>query len=1100
MPSKLSSSAVLCLLAARCVWGQAVTGSLVGTIQDQTGAVVPNAKVTLTETQTAVSRVTNSNQSGNYSFTNLPAGAYKVEVEQAGFRKAVKSGLDVLVNSTVRADVDLQTGQVNESIDVTAETAILQTDRSDTGRKIETRQLADMPLTYNRNFQGLVNLVPGAIRAFRPHSEFFNAQDSLSTRVNGQSRLSNNVQLEGVDNNHRTGLLTALIPPIEALQAVDITTSNYEAELGRAGGAVMNVNFKSGTNELHGSVFEFNRVSRLGARSFFATRKPVTTYNQFGFTIGGPIFKNKTFFFGDYQGLRDRRGDIHRGTIPTAEFRRGDLSRLPAGTAATQVYDPATGNADGTGRLPMAGNIIPANRISPIAARILGFIPAPNLAGSTNFETSTTRIKDADSFDIKLDHNLGDNDKIAIRHSFQKPKIFEAPLYGVQGGGFRDFAGTGIQESHNAQVNYTHIFTPTIISELRVGFMYYRNNADNADRGTKTASEIGIPGVNVSDFTGGISNIVINGLSNPVVGYSPSLPWERGEQNFNFIANVTWIRGNHTIKVGADHRRNRDELLQNQTFSPRGRFAFVEGTTQLRGTAGVANSPAGLSNAFASFLLDRPNQSGRDLPIVFPAYLQKPFFTYVQDKWQVNPKLTLDLGLRHEMWPPAIPRVRGGFANYNPANNTLEVAGVGNVPLNLGRKNYYTNFAPRFGAAYRHNDKTVVRMGYGISFAPLVDNGYAFNFPVRENNVLNANSAFEAAGSMAQGFPAFVPFPIPDSGIIQIPRTGGLAALSGAHNYVRPDVRESYVQSWNIAVQRMLPKQLTLEVAYVGNHGVGIMATQNLNAGLVAGAGAAGQPLNIQFGRTAATNNIYFGTHTNYNSAQVKLDRRFANGFALTTAYTWAKALDVSGADNGGLWVHINPERNRAVADGNRTHVFVQSYIYELPFGKGKPYLNAGPGKWLLGGWQLNGILTVMTGEPFNLSVPGSVINAPSNANTPNMNGAWKTPKVVGPEASSFWFDPALFSQPASNTFGALGRNRLTGPGFFHLDFSTFRKFEVSERIKVEFRAEAFNLSNTPKFNNPNGDITSPNFGKVTGVNGEPNGPRVMQLGLKMVF
>jgi hypothetical protein len=949
-----------------------------------------------------------------------------------------------------------------------------------------------MPLTYNRNFQSLLNLVPGAIRAFRPHSEFFNSQDSLSTRVNGQSRLSNNVQLDGVDNNHRTGLLTALIPPIEALQAVDITTSNYEAELGRAGGAVTNVSFKSGSNEMHGSVFEFNRVSRLGARSFFATRKPTTTYNMFGFTIGGAIFKNKTFYFGDYQGVRDRRGDIHRATIPTAEFRAGNLARLPNGAVAAQIYDPATGNVDGTGRLPLAGNLVPAARISPISRRILDLIPAPTFVGlSTNFETATVRKKDTDAFDIKLDHNFTDSDKFNIRHSFQRPKVFDPPLYSVKAGGFRDFAGTGIQESHNSQVNYTRIFSPTLIAELRVGFMYYRNNADNADRNLRTAEEIGIRGVNVSNFTGGISNIVINGLSNPVVGYSPSLPWERGEQNFNYILNVTKIRANHTIKAGIDYRRNRDELLQNQTFSPRGRFTFSEGLTQLRGAA--ANSPTSVANSFGAFLLDLPNQYGRDLPLIFPTFLQNPLFTYVQDKWQVNKKLTVDLGLRHEWWPPAKPRVVGGFSNYNPDNNTLEVAGLGNIPMNLGRKAYKTSFAPRFGAAYRHNDKTVMRMGYGLSWAPLVDNGYAFNFPVRENNAFNANSAFEAAGSMAGGFPPFRPFVVPSNGIITSPP-------ESTFNIIQRDVRESYIQSWNITVQRVLPKNFTMEAAYVGNHGVGIKATYNANAGIVPGAGAAGRPLRNRFNRLADSNNIYFGTSTTYHALQTKFDRRFSGGFMMTTAYTFSKAIDWSGSDNGGLGNYIVPARNRAVADGHRAHVFVQSYIYELPFGKGKPMANSGPLAWVVGGWQVNGLLTVMAGEPFNLSVPGSVINAPGNVNSPNQLTPFRRIKTVGPEASSFWFDTSSFAQPAASTFGSLGRNRLIGPGFSNLDFSLFRKFDITERAKVEFRVESFNISNTPHFNNPTGDITSPNFGKVTGVNGEPNGPRAIQFGLKAVF
>lgn len=1017
-------------------------------------------------------------------------------MELQGFRKTVREGLDVLVNSTLRADVELQPGGVSEVVNVTGEVALLQTDRTDTGRKIETRQLADLPLAYNRNFQSLLNLVPGATRSFRPHSEFFNVQDSLSTRVNGQSRLANNVQLEGVDNNQRTGLLTAMIPPIEALQTVDVTTSNYEAELGRAGGAVTNVNFKSGTNEMHGSVFEFNRVSRLGARNFFALSKPVTTVNNFGFTLGGPIRKNKLFYFGDYQGIRDRRGDIHRATIPFANFRRGDLNMQ---SRATAVYDPGSGTAEGLNRTQFPNNQIPASRISPIASRILALVPAPiNATESINFETATVRQKDTNGGDIKVDYQISDKDRISVRYSIQRSKIFDPPLYGVKGGGFRDFAGTGIQKAYNGAVNYTRVWSPTLITEVRTGIMYYRNNADNADKALRTAEELGIPGVNVSDFTGGIPNIIINGFTNPTVGYSPSLPWERGETNLNFIVNNTKTLGNHTIKFGVDYRRNRDELLQNQTFSPRGRFNFTEGNTLLvtRNATGAlqASSTQTVANAFGSFLLDQPNQMGRDLPLIFPTFLQRPFYSYVHDKWQFNQKLTLDIGLRHELWPPSVPRVKGGFSNFIPFTNSLVVAGVGANPLNMGRKNYKTNFAPRLGAAYRASDKLVVRMGYGISFIPLSDNGYAFNFPVRENNSFAALSAFVPAGSMQAGFPAFRPAPIPSDGIIR-------NAPASVFNYVRPDVREGYVQSWNVAVQRQLPLQLVAEVAYVGNKGTGVMAVENMNPGLVIGAGAAGQPFNTPaFGnRRDAINNIYNSTSSNYHSLQTKLDRRFNNGFALTTAYTWGKAIDAAAADNGGLWVYINPRRNRARADADIRHVFVQSYIYELPFGKGKKHLSTGAPAWILGGWQLNGVLTLQTGTPFNVGAPGAIINAPGNAQTADLVRPYSTPKAIG--TSGFWFDPAAFAQPAANTFGNLGRNVLSGPGLGNLDFSLFRKFDVTERFKVEFRAEAFNATNTAKFNNPSTDITNPaNFGRVLGAQGAPNGPREIQFGLKVTF
>jgi hypothetical protein len=1071
---------------------QAVNGTLVGTVTDSTGGVVANAKVTLTAIQTGIAAANQTNQSGNYSFPNLAPGQYRVEVELAGFRKAIVEPVDVLVNSIARADMVLQPGQVSESVQVTAEASVLQTDRADTGRKLETRTLSDMPLAYNRNFQSLVNLVPGATRSFRPHSEFFNPQDSLSTRVNGQSRLSNNVQLDGVDNNHRTGLLTAMIPPIEALQTVDVTTSNYEAELGRAGGAVMNVNFKSGTNQMRGSVYEFNRVSRLSARPFFANSKPVTTVNNFGFTLGGPIIKNRLFYFVNYQGIRDRRGDFHQGTIPTMSFRQGDLNW----SRGTDIYDPQTGNADGTNRTPFPNRTIPTARISPIATRLLALIPAPTVASELqNFQTSTVRRKDTDGGDGKVDWQITDKDRVSVRYSRQYSTVFEPPLYGERGGGFRDFAGTGTQNAQNGAVNYTRVWGPTFVTEVRAGIMYYRNVAENSDIRLKTAEEIGIPGVNVSDFTGGISSIVINGFSNPTVGYSPSLPWDRGETNLNFIVNNTWVRGNHTIKFGVDYRRNRDELLQNQTFNPRGRFNFTEGTTVLavRNAAGqlTNGSAQSFSNSFASFLLDAPNQMGRDLPLIFPTQIQKPWFTYIQDTWQVNPKLTLNIGLRHELWPPQTPRVAGGFSNFNPFTNSLEVAGVGNNPLNMGRKTYLNGFAPRFGIAYRWNDKTVLRGGYGISYAPLADNGYAFNFPVRENNSFQAASAFVTAGAMRTGFPPFVPFPVPPSGIIN-------PAPASIFNYVRLDVREAYIQSWNFAVQRQLPGQLALEVAYVGNKGTGVTGVLNMNPGLVIGAGANGQPFNIAFGRRDAINNIYFGTSSNYHSMQTKLDRRFTNGFALTTAYTWAKAIDQTGADNGGFRYYINPERNRARADGDVRHVFVQSYIYELPFGKGKPYLTSGFASWLAGGWQINGIMTVQTGGPFNLSVPGGIVNAPANANDPNIIGQYSTPKGVGTHTT--WFDPAVFVQPAAGTFGNIGRNTFSGPGLFNLDASLFRRFAFTERWVLEFRAESFNFTNTPKFNNPNGDITSPNFGKVVGAQGPPNGPREFQLGLKLLF
>jgi hypothetical protein len=332
----------------------------------------------------------------------LEPGVYRVSVEQAGFRTAVKDKIDVLVNTTVRADLTLQPGAITESITITADAAMLQTDRSDTGRKIEAVQLQSLPLTYNHNFQSMLNLVPGTTRAFQPHSEFFNSQGALTTQVNGVAREGNNVQFEGVDNNQRTGLLTVLIPPMEALQTVDVSTSNYEAELGRAGGAVTNIALKSGTNDLHGGVYWYNAVSRLGARETFQPSKPVTTYNYAGFNVGGPIIRNRTFFFGDFLAVRDRRGDGYIITVPTTTFRTGDFS-----SSKYLIYDPSSGNRDtGAGRTAFPSNRIPDNQISGIAKNILALVPQPNLGSglTNNYSGATTRKKDADSFDVKVDH------------------------------------------------------------------------------------------------------------------------------------------------------------------------------------------------------------------------------------------------------------------------------------------------------------------------------------------------------------------------------------------------------------------------------------------------------------------------------------------------------------------------------------------------------------------------------------------------------------------------------------------------------------------------------------------------------------------------
>lgn len=1071
---------VLGLLVGGTANGQAVKASLVGTVTDSSGAVVPGAKVTITEVNTGFSRSMETNESGYYVFSNLDPGVYRVEVEQAGFKKAVRDRVDVIVNTTVRVDLQLQPGEITETIEVVAALPLLQTDRADVGRKFETRQLQDLPLPMNRNFQGLMRIMPGVTGVERPHSEFFNPQDSMAARVNGLSRYANNVQLEGIDNNHRTGLLTALIPPIEAIQTVDITTSNYDAELGRAGGAVINVTFRSGTNDFHGSVYEFNRVSRLAARNVFATTKAPTVYNQYGGTLGGPIRRNKTFFFADYQGTRDRRGDVTRATIPTMEFRRGDLSLSP-----TAIYDPLTGKADGTGRVPFPGKQIPDSRISPIAKKILSFIPAPTFSGlTTNYERATVRQKDTHSADVKIDHQFREQDTLMYRYSVQRSRIFDPGLYDIYGGPKAGgFAGEGKQLAQNTALNYTHIFDARTIAEFRLGVMRYRNDALNQDNGRRTAEEIGIRGVNLDWWTSGITSINVDGYSNPIVGFAASLPWIRAETNFNMVSNWTKVLSNHTLKAGVDVRRNRDDLLQTQTYNPRGLFIFRAGPTALNGDPRTS-----FANSFAAFLLDLPNEYGRDLAGIFPTFRQTQVFAYFQDKWQVTPKLTVDLGLRYELYLPPTTVHRAGFSNYIPDNNTLELAGVGPIPWNLGLRTDFNNWAPRFGVAYRLGRGTVIRGGYGITIDPSYpDDKWAFAFPVKQNNAFFAENSFRAAGSMAAGFPPPIFATIPANGVIS-------PAPAGNYLHLRKDLRQGYVQAWNVTVQQALPYKLALEVGYVANHALGVLINRNVNAGMIPGAGAAGQPLYQKFGRKETTN-VWTPYGSHYQSLQVKLDRRFSEGLVLTTAYTFGKAINFAD-DNGSLFIHAFPELNRGRSGHDRTHSLASGFVYELPFGSGKRWAQRGALRWVLGDWQLSGTFTSMTGLPLNLTYSAATLNAPGNGNRPNVNGK---PAIYGAVGRGVkWLDVSKFSAPPPNTFGNVGRNILHGPGLVNLDFAVFRKFPiVGEKVGGELRMESFNFTNTPHFNNPVGDFGSASFGEVTGAAADQ---RAFQFALKLVF
>jgi hypothetical protein len=1129
--------------------GQAVTATLLGTVTDATGAAVANAKVTATEVATSATHVSSTNESGNYTFPGLQPGPYSVTVEAKGFKKVTQQNIDLLSNSAVRIDLSLTPGNVTETVTVTTQPPTLQTDRADISTKIESEQLVDMALGANRNFQSLLNVVPGTTPAVFQHSQFFNSASSLQTEANGLPRQGNLYQIEGIDDDERTGLLQIMIPPAEAIESVDISTNNFEAELGRATGAVTNVTLKSGSNKFHGSAFEFIQNNAVNARPYFSTL-PLghLSYNYFGGAIGGPIKKDKFFFFGDYLHTVDHEAISNTFTVPDSRFYTPDptntfidLSGAMSGGKG-QIYDPATGDgrtilAGGTPRTAFPGNHIPVNRVNAVSLAILQGINTyaaahgkfsstlPSMSAPTNnYSTNLPFTKSTDSFDTKIDYTLNEKDHLSGRFSYQRVVTFQQAAFGAFYGGpaGSGFEGTGTQSSYSSGLNYNHVFSPTFFTEARAGVAHLRNNAQTNDYGTNDATTIGIPGVNIAGqpFTTGQAAVSFNDVfSNPVMGYSASEPWVRGEANIDFVNNWTKIYKNHTFKAGIDLRRVRDDLLQDQTFSPRGAFTFSQPQTS------DAAQPVGpnVANDIASFLLDQPSLVGRDLNTFFPCFRQWWIFSYISDKWQVSPKLTVDLGVRWDIYPPATPKIAGGFSNYNPVNNTLVLAGLGSNPSNLGMATQYKYFAPRTGLSYRLRNNTVIRAGIGISYTPFPDNTYAYNYPIRANNSysLVGASAFTPAkladgvttATFQQGFPAPVPVPIPTNGIIPANTPALISQVYNVIGTITPqgnytvNYKNPYAESWNLAIQQAFRGNLSLQVAYVANHGVRIDTSQNINLPSTYGGGAASDPENtVAFtggatGRTAGTFVSFLGFSSNYNSLQIQLTKRVSNGLTFTSAFTWGKGNDYMSGDDGGggansgLMFYINQKKNYAYTDFDRKTNFEQTFTYELPFGHGHKLLNSGAADEVLGGWKITGLVSVVSGLPFTVQADAAKLNTPGTALTAKLQGSFHSLHGIG--SGSYWFDPTVFQQPSGCTgqspctnpdLGNTSRNQFRGPGYIQDNVSLSKKFKLYREVALETRIDAFQLSNTPQFGLPASSMTSGSFGKITSTLGSGQG------------
>ena len=1083
------------ILASDNAGAQVAVGTLLGNVTDESGGAIPGATITATEVRTSISRNTVSNESGNYTFNNLAPGLYRVEGELVGFRKFTRENVEVSVNTTIRVDIPLSVGALEESVTVTGEAPMLQTDRTDTGRIIESVQITQMPLGFNRNFQALLITVPGASRPFRPHSEFYNSQESLSTNVNGQSRQVNNVQLEGADNSDNNGALSFYIPSAEAIETVSVATSNYDAEFGRAGGAVTNVTIKSGTNTFAGSIFSFGNTEATVSRNPFTTLPPADAkYLQAGFTFGGPIKRNKLFFFGDFVRTMDDSGRLTRGHIPEIPFRNGDFSAAP-----TRIYDPATGDANGNGRTPFPNNQIPANRINPIAKRLIDSIPLPNIAGAPvgadNFEMPYVRERRTNQGDIKITYQVAANDLVSFRFSAQNAQTYDPPTFGIFGG-LKPFAGSGTNPTESFGGTYNKVWSATMVQEIRFGRTHHHNEAISAAHGLKTSEEFGIRGVNLNDFTSGITTIDVSGynaLTAPqtgyLIGFETSLPWDREESALTISTTATKMWGNHTLKVGGDFRTTRH--LLDQINHPRGQFRFRGAQTA---TVGDNNAVNGYANALASFLLDVPNDIERGIlsETIHRGGTYKSVFSFVHDKWQIRPDVTLDLGLRHELYFPLVGYTPvGGQATYDPDTNTIRVAGYGDVPLNLGVNTHWKNFNPRTGVSWRVTENNVLRAGYGVSSLGL-PSSWGQAFPIRQvQQITPVNSFAPITTSLATGLPAPAGVSIPSSGILD---AAPLRAES--LDVINPNRTEGTLHSFNIAYQRTLPGGFTAEIAYVGNRGHDILASYNMNAGHVVGADNNGRPLFTKWGRTAETSNPT-PVRSEYNSMQVKVDRRMRNGLLLTNSYTLARAYSFSTGDGGPtISTPADFERGWQRTTFDSTHSFVNSFVYMLPWGPDGTWLREGVLGKALGDWQVTGVFSAISGTPIDFTANAASLRAPNNTQTPNANGV---PEVLGGIGSGeLWFDTSVFSAPAANTWGNVERRGLlTGPAYINLDASIVKIVRLGSR-RVELRADMFNALNIPHYQNPNGTFGNANFGRVTAILAQTE--RVVRFGGRFIF
>jgi hypothetical protein len=1096
---KFSSIAFMLVAAVafivRPARAQVLYGSLVGTVQDPSGGAVPGATVTIVNNSTSQSREVASTEDGTYSFTDVPAGSYTLTVAVKGFRTSKTTNIDVSINAVSRYDLRLQVGELAETVTVEANAAAIQTDSADVHVSLRSQQITELPLPGYRNYQTLMNLVPGATPAAYQNAVSGSPGRSLNTNINGTSNTSNNTRLDGALNMR--GALPAqslYVPPAESIQTVNVTTNNFDAEQGLAGGAAINVVTKSGTNEFHGVIFEHHTNGRLTDRNFFnfsSSTLPKDIINNYGGTFGGPIRKNRLFFFLSWEAMKERANFTKLATVPTDPQRAGNFSALPV-----TLYDPATGNRDGTGRTPFANNIIPASSISPITGQMQSLIPEPNLFGtSSNYFDSAPVSFNRDNVDAKINWNRSDKTLLWGKYSAMKALVSDrfslGPAGGVgmiNGGG----AGTGDVLIQVMALGGFHTFSPAFLVDGTMAVSRDPLTLIGPDSGSAFGLDtLHIPGTNgPGPRYNGIPQFSVSGYE-PIGNNETYLPKYIRSTYFTYSLNFGWTKGVHDIRFGVDVARYRiNEWHPELGGGPRGTFTFNGAVT-----LPASGSPNQFNN-YAAFLLGLPQQISKTIQPDWSSPRQWMEGYYFRDRWQVNRRLTLTLGVRWEYYP-IMTYAHYGMVRFDPGSGNVLVGGLGSVPNDTGVSTSKTQFAPRVGLAYRLGDKSVIRGGYGISIDPQGPAAQMlFSYPLVVLQTFS-NTGYVPYGPIANGIPP-IPYPNLTSGAVPLPAAITTISLPGGA------YKRGYVQSYNLTLQRELPGGFVASAGYVGTHTVHENLLFNINAASPGG-GNSGRPLAITSGRTVDETFIRPLGFASYNALQAQVDRRIANGLELKVAYTFSKTINNVDNELGSLLFYdaANFARNRAVAGFDRTQNFRFAWVAELPFGSGKRWARGGFAAKFLGGWELNGIFSAYSGTPFTVTASGTSLNAPGESQTADQLKGTVT-KLGGIGASSPYYDPTAFAPVTQVRYGASGRNILRGPGLVNLDASLFRNFRIGERWRVQLRGESYNVSNTPHFSNPSANVSSGGFMTITSALSRSNnlegGERQFRLALRITF